>query len=65
MRPNAYAEDRLWSLFVTSGADRLPLRAIYGQMRGHGITRKDLKEARKALGIQSETENGVTYWRMP
>ena len=50
MRPNAYAEDRLWSLFVTSGVDRLPLRAIYGQMRGHGITRKDLKEAPESIG---------------
>ncbi len=65
MRPNAYAEDRLWGLFVTSKTDRLPLQAIYGLLRGSGITRKDLKEARKALGIQSETEDGVTYWRMP
>ena len=65
MRPNAYAEDKLWSLFIMAETDRLPLRAVYGQLRGQGITRGDLKAARKKLGIRSETVDGVTYWRMP
>lgn len=60
-----YVEKSLLRLYQIAGVKELKLSVIYGLRTWKGLTRGELKAARKTLGIQSRTENGETYWRLP
>ena len=45
---------------------QMQVRVIHLLAKGHGLTRADLREARKQLGVLSEkNEYGVQVWRWP
>ena len=60
-----YVEKSLLRLYQIAGVKELKLSVIYGLRKWKGINRGELKTARKRLGIQSRTENGERYWRLP
>lgn len=60
-----YAEKSILRHYQIAGVKELKLSVIYGLQAWRGLTRGELKTARKTLGIQSRTENGETYWRLP
>lgn len=60
-----YVEKSLLRLYQIAGVKELKLSVIYGLRTWKGINRGELKAARKKLGIQSITENGERYWRLP
>ena len=42
----------------------LPIKTIYAKLvKPYGLTRRELKSARKEIAAVSETVNGMTYWR--
>ena len=45
---------------------RMEVRALVRSAKGYRLTRTDLREARKRLGVISEkNENGSQIWRWP
>ena len=45
---------------------RMEVRVLVRIVKGAGLTRRDLREARKHLGVISEkNENGSQIWRWP
>lgn len=58
----------VWKLssLLEKNKNGLPLTKIYALLiKPYGLTRHELKFARKELGVLSETVDGITYWRWP
>ena len=58
----------VWKLssLLEKNKNGLPLEKIYSLLiKPYGLTRGELRSARKELGVLSEQRNGEIYWRKP
>lgn len=58
----------VWKLssLLEKNKNGLPLEIIYALLiKPYGLTRRELKSARKELCVMSELRNEKVYWRWP